>query len=155
MNWEVKAFNQLNTTELYQIMALRQEVFVVEQNCPYLDADGKDFKSYHVMGFYNDELAAYARVIQPGISYTEAAVGRVIVKMDFRNKKLGYELMQKCHEFIEYRWGNKNPKNNQQLISIRISAQSHLENFYRNCGYAPTGKAYLEDGIPHIEMVRE
>lgn len=146
MKWLYKSFDDLNLNELYTLMVLRQEVFVVEQNCPYLDADDKDQNSYHVLGYDNKTLVAYARIVKPGISYSEWAVGRVIVKMSHRNKKLGYDLMQQCHHFLHQLKGSMPP--------IRLSAQSHLEKFYKNCGYTLTGKAYLEDGIPHIEMLR-
>lgn len=145
MNWKIKPFNELTTIELYELMRLRQEVFIIEQDCNYLDADGKDLESYHVLGYDSNELAAYARVVKPGISYKEVAVGRVIVKESHRSNKLGYELMQICHDFISTKL---------KQASIRLSAQSHLESFYRNCGYEPTGKEYLEDNIPHKEMLR-
>lgn len=127
-------------------MVLRQEVFVVEQDCPYLDADGKDLQSFHVLGYDDDVLAAYARVVVPGVSYLEASVGRVIVKMDYRRKKLGDILMLQCHAFVVETYGN---------VPIRLSAQSHLKSFYEGLGYKPTGKEYLEDGIPHMEMLVE
>lgn len=146
MNWLFKEFEQLSLGELYDIMALRQEVFVVEQDCPYLDADGKDQESFHALAYENEILVAYARIVKPGICYKEWAIGRVIVKMTKRKQKLGYELMHKCHEHIYTNHGYQ---------SIRLSAQSHLEKFYRNSGYKPTGKEYLEDGIPHMEMLRQ
>jgi len=143
MIWRIKTFDNLNTIELYELLALRQEVFVVEQNCPYLDADGKDQFSWHVLGFDNNILVAYARIVQAGISYNEIAVGRVIVKETHRSKKLGYKLMEKCHEFIESNLGKQ---------TIKLSAQSHLKHFYENLHYISTGKEYLEDNIPHTEM---
>lgn len=146
MIWHVKTFDNLNTIELYELLALRQEVFVVEQNCPYLDADGKDQFSWHVLGLDNKRLVAYARIVQAGISYNEIAVGRVIVKETHRNKKLGYQLMEKCHEFIESNLGKQ---------TIKLSAQSHLRRFYENLQYVSTGKEYLEDDIPHTEMTFE
>lgn len=144
MNWRCASFNELSLQELYELMALRQEVFVVEQDCPYLDADGKDQDSYHVLGYEGPILAAYARVVKPGISYEEVAVGRVIVKMPYRGKKLGDALMLQSHDFIRKQYG---------AVAIRLSAQSHLKAFYQNLGYEPTGKEYLEDGIPHMEML--
>ena len=161
MKWSIKSFEQLSLQELYEIMALRQEVFVVEQDCPYLDADGKDQDSFHLMAYEGETLAAYARMVKPGISYQEWAIGRVIVKMSYRDKKLGYELMNRCHEFLAQKKWSGNSSNLQESSDhfsncppVRLSAQSHLEKFYQNCGYAPTGKEYLEDGIPHKEMLR-
>ncbi|MFY0671977.1 MAG: GNAT family N-acetyltransferase [Bacteroidia bacterium] len=143
-------------------MVLRQEVFVVEQDCPYLDADGKDQNSYHVLAYDENTLAAYARIVKPGVSYTEWAIGRVIVKSTHRNQKLGYKLMEQCHKFLAKEKWSANSESNLELTDhlsiyippIRLSAQSHLEKFYTNCGYKPTGKEYLEDGIPHKEMLR-
>ena len=127
-------------------MVLRQEVFVVEQDCPYLDADGKDQQSLHVLGHKKDDLVAYARIVDPGISYEERSVGRVICKESHRKERLGSQLMEVCHRHILANYSDR---------ILRISAQSHLEVFYQRLGYQPTGKAYLEDGIPHIEMLAE
>lgn len=144
MKWISKAFDELSLQELYELLALRQEVFVVEQDCPYLDADGKDADSFHVLGYEGDTLAAYARVVFPGVSYAEVAVGRVIVKMPYRGKKLGEALMLQCHDLVRLKYGT---------VDIRLSAQSHLKSFYEGLNYQPTGKEYLEDGIPHMEML--
>jgi len=144
ITWKACAFSDLNTTELYELMVLRQEVFVVEQDCPYLDADGKDLKSFHIMGYDKGVLAAYARVVVPGTSYDEVSVGRVIVKMPYRGQKLGDALMLQCHDLVVKKYGK---------VPIRLSAQSHLKSFYEGLGYSPTGKEYLEDGIPHMEML--
>ncbi|MBI1185020.1 GNAT family N-acetyltransferase [bacterium] len=144
MTWQVVPFSALSTAQLYDIMALRQEIFVVEQNCPYLDADGKDHESFHAMAYEGPVLVAYARIVKPGISYSETSIGRVVVKEMQRGQQLGYELMRRCHHFVVQHLG-------QQVI--RISAQTYLLRFYNKLGYQSTGKEYLEDGIPHTEML--
>lgn len=146
ITWLCKHFNELSLQELYQLMVLRQEVFVVEQTCDYLDADGKDLQSHHVMGFLEHELVACSRIVSPGISYQEVSIGRVATAMDFRRKGHGFTLMQKTHKFIETLYGK---------APIRISAQCYLSRFYTELGYSPTGNEYLEDGIPHMEMLRQ
>lgn len=143
--WKIKAFDELSLRELYDALALRQEVFVIEQDCPYLDADGKDFKSHHVMGSQHGKLAAYARIVAPGISYAEVSIGRIITSIDTRKTGLGKALMKECHDFINTHYGHS---------GIRISAQCYLERFYTELGYQATGKEYLEDDIPHMEMLR-
>lgn len=146
MKWIIKSFEELSTKELYQILQLRSEVFVVEQDCPYQDVDGKDENSFHVSGYHEDALVAYARIVKPGVSYSEMAIGRVVVKETHRGQQLGYKLMEQCHLYIK-----------DELVpqSIRLSAQSHLRKFYEQMGYQSTGKEYLEDGIPHTEMLRQ
>lgn len=146
MKWTVKTFEELTTKELYEILQLRAEVFVVEQDCPYQDVDNKDMESYHVMGYENNHLAAYTRIVKPGISYDEIAIGRVVVSPKNRGQRLGVAVMEKSIEYIETQL---------QKQSIRLSAQSHLQKFYSDLGFEFTGKEYLEDGIPHVEMLRE
>ena len=145
MIWQVKEMSQLSVLEMYNILRLRAEVFVVEQNCVYQDLDGKDDNSLHVYCTDNNETVAYARIVLAGVSYKEVSIGRVVVAEEYRSQKLGFELMEVTVEFIEKDLG-KQP--------IRISAQSHLEKFYGSLKFNPTGKSYLEDGIPHIEMLR-
>ncbi|NGM66922.1 GNAT family N-acetyltransferase [Sphingobacterium sp. SGR-19] len=141
----IKAFTELNTTELYQILKLRSEVFVVEQRCAYQDIDDKDQDSYHLMCFVNDRLAGYTRLLPPGISYVEPSIGRVVIHPDFRGLSLGKQLMENsiaaCTELFE-------------SSAIRIGAQTYLKKFYTALGFIETGAPYDEDGIPHIEMVR-
>ena len=146
MNWKIKWFEELGVQEMYEILQLRTEVFVVEQNCVYQDLDGKDNKSLHVSGYLNEVLVAYVRIVKAGVSYSEIAIGRVVVSPAHRHKSLGHEVMTKAIEIVESQLG---------VQPIRISAQSHLEKFYGKLGFVSTGKAYLEDGIPHIEMLRE
>ncbi len=144
LTWEIKSFDELSREQLYDILRLRAEVFVVEQDCPYVDPDGKDPESFHLCGYENGELIAYARIVKPGISYKEWAVGRVVVRKDMRHRKLGSVLMERAISFITGEKGGS---------AIRISAQSHLNRFYGDLGFVYTGKSYLEDGIPHIEML--
>ncbi|MFK7756210.1 MAG: GNAT family N-acetyltransferase [Flavobacteriales bacterium] len=141
----IKEFSELNTTELYELIKLRIDVFVVEQDCPYSDLDGKDYGATHLWYASDDGvIMAYARILKPGVSYDEAAIGRVIVAEDFRLYKLGSKLMKDAIDHIST---DKNQ-------AIRLSAQKHLEQFYENLSFKSTGKEYLEDGIPHVEMLR-
>tara|TARA_R110002050_G_scaffold204327_1_gene339625 strand:- start:115028 stop:115468 length:441 start_codon:yes stop_codon:yes gene_type:complete len=146
MQWVTKTFDEIPGKTMYQILQLRAEVFVVEQDCVYQDVDDKDFVSYHVLGYDSGILAAYARVVNHGISYPEISIGRVVVSPKYRGIRLGEDLMNQAIVFIEEKLG-KQP--------IRISAQSHLQKFYSDLGFEFTGKKYLEDGIPHIEMLRK
>src|SRR4051812_5819020 len=114
MRFKIKKFKELSLTELYALMKLRQEIFVVEQNCPYVDADGKDLESVHVMGYENKKLVAYARVVPPGVSYTSPSIGRVVVDQKVRGKKYGYLLMDKCIKDVLKRY---------RADTITISAQ--------------------------------
>ncbi len=141
----IKAFTELNTTELYQILKLRSEVFVVEQHCAYQDIDDKDQNSYHLMCFVNDHLAGYTRLLPPGVSYDEASIGRVVIGPDFRRLTLGKQLMENSIASCEELFGSS---------TIRIGAQTYLKKFYNALGFIETGEPYDEDGIPHIEMVK-
>lgn len=144
MNWVLKKFDELATAELYAIMQLRNEVFVVEQNCVYQDADNKDQVSFHLCGWSGDKLVAYTRIIPPGISYDEASIGRVVSSPTCRGMGAGRELMTESirHTFELF-----------NCSGIRIGAQVYLEKFYRSLGFVPCSNQYLEDGIPHIEMI--
>ena len=145
LRWEWKAFNELSAEEMYTVLCVRQEVFVLEQECLYLDADGKDRKSFHLMGFDGNELMAYARIVEPGISYKEVSIGRILSSKNARGTGAGVELMNQALTRIELMYGK---------VPVRISAQSYLEKFYKKFGFEPTGKEYLEDEIPHMEMLR-
>lgn len=140
----VKSFATLTPSELYAILRLRSEVFVVEQNCVFLDADNKDIYCHHLMLFDNKQLIAYARLVPPGISYREMSVGRVVTAKDARNKGAGKELMQLAVENCRKIFGDG---------PIRIGAQYYLEKFYTDIGFTATGDVYDEDGIEHIEMI--
>ncbi len=139
-----KAFNELNTTELYQLLQLRSMVFVVEQNCPYLDMDDKDYKSFHVLGYDNGKLVACTRLVPAGVSYDlEPSIGRVVTHPDVR--KFGYGKL-----LMEYSIKETKERFNSNVIVI--GAQLYLDRFYQNLGFVPEGETYLEDDIPHIQM---
>ena len=143
--WKIKPFSKLSTEELYQILKIRQEVFIVEQTCYYLDADGYDQQAVHIWAEKEGEILAYSRVFEPGIKYKEASIGRVLTNPNYRKNKLGKILIRFSINTIEARFRTQ---------SIRISAQDYLLRFYSEFGFQDTGKKYLEDDIPHTEMVR-
>jgi len=146
LNWVYKTFEELTTNELYTILELRSEVFIVEQNCVYQDVDGKDKKSFHLMAWNGDELVAYTRIVPPGISFSEASIGRVITSPRYRGLGIGITLLEKSiHHTLESYQTNK----------IRIGAQLYLKKFYEGFGFIAQGEEFLEDGIPHIEMLLE
>mgnify|MGYP001174873228 CR=1 FL=1 len=138
-----KTFEQLSTQQLYQILQLRAEVFVVEQNCPYQDLDELDFDSIHVCGYLDRELVAYSRLIKPGSKYSGASIGRVIIKKVMRNSGTGKTLMHKSISECRKQWKEE---------SIFISAQERLTKFYQDVGFVINSQPYIEDGIPHVEM---
>lgn len=140
-----KTFSELTTKELYQILQLRSEVFVVEQNCVYQDIDGKDEKAIHIIGVIQNKIVAYTRCFKPGEYFKEASIGRVVVKKTERKLKRGNQIMIHSIKAIETLYQTK---------TIIISAQSHLKFFYNNFGFYSVGNEYLEDGIPHIEMIK-
>ena len=143
-SWICKKFNELTLLELYAILQLRNEVFVVEQNCPYNDCDNKDLKAWHLMGMENKKLLAYSRLIPPGISYRESSIGRVVNSPSARGKGLGKELMIESIQRIKLLFHTE---------SIRIGAQLYLLDFYNGLGFIRASEIYLEDNIPHIEML--
>ena len=145
LRWVCKSFYELTAEQIYTILCVRQEVFVLEQECLYLDADGKDRRSFHLMGFNGNELVAYARIVEPGVSYPEVSMGRILTVARARGTGAGIELMHVGINEIENRFGK---------VPIRISAQTYLLEFYQKFGFASTGKEYLEDEIPHTEMLR-
>ena len=137
-------YNELTTNQLYNILKLRAEVFVVEQNCAYQDLDNKDNKALHLIGEINNEIVAYTRIFKKGDYFTNSSIGRVLVKKEFRKKELGKAIMEKSIEII---------KKNTKEEKIEISAQKYLTKFYKDLGFKKTGKEYLEDNIPHIKMI--
>lgn len=147
--WEWKPFSELTLEELYAVLALRSEVFVVEQRSIYLDADGRDGQCHHLLGTSEAGgaplLAAYLRVLPPGLKFEDASLGRVVVSPRARGQGLGRELTARGIAFIEARYPGRR---------IRISAQHYLLRFYEGFGFRAQGDVYDEDGIPHIEMVR-
>lgn len=144
--WRIKYFEELSTKELYEILKTRQEVFVVEQTCYYLDADGSDEKAVHIWGEAEGKIVAYCRIFQPNIKYKQASIGRVLTSPEFRGQNLGKVLMQIALQSIEIRFKTK---------AVKISAQDYLLKFYSDLGFIDTGKKYLEDDIPHTEMIKE
>jgi ElaA protein len=144
ITFTTKSFNELSTIELYQLLQLRAEVFVVEQNCPYLDLDDKDQKSYHVLGYDNGKLVACTRLVPIGVSYeVEPSIGRVVTHPSVRS--LGYGKL-----LMEYSIAETKKRFNSSVIVI--GAQCYLDQFYQNLGFVPEGKMYLEDNIPHMTM---
>jgi len=146
MNWVFKKFEQLTPHELYAILQLRNEIFVVEQNCVFQDADNKDQLSHHLMGWEGDLLVAYSRVIPPGVAYDSfPSIGRVVTSMKVRRTGAGKLLMQQSIEELQKLFG---------MVPIKLGAQLYLKKFYESLGFSQSSDIYLEDGIPHIEMIR-
>lgn len=143
MEFHVKSFSELTTSELYQILQLRSEVFVVEQDCVYQDIDFKDQKALHVLGYKNNTIIAYTRIFKPGDYFENASVGRVVVKQLERKYGYGHELMKVSIKAIKDAFHQE---------KITISAQLYLKKFYETHGFIQVGETYLEDGIPHIRM---
>lgn len=141
----IKSFKDLSIDELHDLLQLRSEVFVVEQNCAYQDLDGKDRKAQHVLGYKDSVLVAYTRLFKPGDYFEEASIGRVVVKQSFRNHAFGYDIMNASIAYLE----------NNEVSTIKISAQTYLKRFYNNLGFFEVGEGYLEDGIPHIGMIKD
>lgn len=141
-----KNFNELSLKELYSILQLRSEVFVVEQDCVYQDIDGKDDFALHILGMKGDKLVAYTRCFKPGDYFEAAAIGRVIVKEGYRKLSYGHEILRASIREIEERYNT---------TTIKLSAQQYLTAFYESHGFIQTGEGYLEDGIPHIAMIKE
>ncbi len=148
LNFKCLKFDQLSVHQLYRILQLRQEVFVIEQDCIYVDVDNIDQKSYHVIGTDNNNvIQAYTRLISPDDYFDKySCIGRVLTSKSIREKKQGYALMQFSIKKNMELW---------QDFPIKISAQLYLHRFYRTLGFKKNGEEYLEDNIPHIEMIRE
>jgi ElaA protein len=145
MNWIIKPFESLNTKELYQILQVRNEVFIVEQDCPYQDLDNKDFASLHLWKEdATGAIAAYCRLLPAGISYKEPSIGRVLTSATNRGLGLARAMMEDAIAYIQKEW---------RTHHIRISAQLYLKAFYESLGFQQVGETYLEDAIPHIEML--
>ena len=143
---KVKKFKDLTTQELYDILQLRSEVFVVEQDCVYQDIDSKDQKALHIIGYKNDRVVAYTRIFKPGDYFDLASIGRVVVSQKERDNKYGYDIMKASIKAIKDIFNES---------TIKISAQYYLKQFYSNLEFKQVGVEYLEDGIPHIAMVKE
>ncbi len=146
MKWSCKAFKELSLDEFHDIIQLREIVFVVEQDCPYLDVDGKDKDALHVFGKYEGNIVATTRILKPGISYDEVAIGRVVTSPTVRGMGMGKQLMEESMKFVQLHFGK---------VPVRISAQTYLLKYYKSFGFIETGQEYLEDNIPHFEMLYE
>lgn len=146
MQVSIKTFDELTIHELYQILRLRSEVFVVEQDCVYQDVDNKDQKALHIMGMKDGQVVAYTRVFKPGDYFDNVSIGRVVVSQEQRQYGLGKQIMLASLAAIDQRFPNK---------PIEISAQSYLLKFYTDLGFRVIGEEYLEDGIPHRRMLKE
>ena len=144
MKFKVKKFKELTVTELYDLLQLRQQIFVVEQSCIYLDADGIDKKCLHLLGFVNKKIVAYARIIPEGISYKTPSIGRVVIDEKHRGNKYAYILMEKAIEITTEKFKPK---------KITISAQVYLKEFYQNLGFKTVGDVYLDCELPHLKMI--
>ena len=150
MRTEVKHYSDLTKDEFHDLIALRIEVFVIEQNCPYQELDGKDKDAYHLILWNThpisgvDEIVGTIRILKPGAYYDEMAIGRVVSSPRFRGQGLGHIMMSACMKFINDELGPQD---------VRLSAQTHLKHFYERYNFVHTGKDYLEDGIPHSEML--
>jgi ElaA protein len=143
--YSIKSFDELDKLELYRILQLRSEVFVLEQDCKFQDIDNKDLNSYHLMCFVDDVLASYARILPAGLSYSEISIGRVVTSPSFRGLGMGKEIMEKSISACENLFKDS---------TIRIGAQLYLSKFYNTLGFKEKGEPYDEDGILHVEMTR-
>lgn len=141
--WKLYSFNDLNTSLLYEILKIRQEIFIVEQFCPYNDIDNKDEKAKHLCGFIDDNLVAYSRIFETGIYYDNyAAIGRIVINKNFRGKQIGAKLMKESIAQLPN-------------VEIKIEAQCYLEQFYTKYGFVKKGKSFAWDGILHYAMIRK
>jgi ElaA protein len=146
IHWVLKKFDELTPHQLYRILQLRNAVFVVEQACVFQDADDLDQSSYHLMGFDSEALVAYTRLLPPGLHYEQASIGRVVTAPTVRRYGVGKKLMQQSIDKVYNLFGKG---------VIKIGAQLYLKRFYESFGFVQTGEPYLEDGIPHIYMLRQ
>lgn len=144
MNWHLKTFEELSNLELYHILRARTDIFVVEQNCPYPEVDGKDPACLHLYLEDRGSIAAYLRILPPGLSYPEASIGRFIVAPAYRGSGLGRELLERGLACI---------RETLNVSTVKIQAQSYLQKFYGSFGFVPVSEEYLDDGIPHIDML--
>ena len=146
LDFKVKTYESLTRDELYELLRLRAEVFVVEQDCVYQDVDNKDQEALHVLGYTDGVLVAYTRIFAPGKYFDQASIGRVLVHESYRKYKYGYDVMNVSIAAIQSHYDE---------TTIKISAQTYLKKFYNNLGFEEIGERYLEDGIPHVGMIRE
>ncbi|MEJ7913706.1 MAG: GNAT family N-acetyltransferase [Chitinophagaceae bacterium] len=145
LQWDFKSFDALSPLQMYALLQLRSAVFVVEQNCVFLDADDKDQESFHLLGSKGQQLVAYTRIVPPGVIYQEASIGRVITSLTVRREGAGRALMQESIQKVYQLYG---------AVPIKIGAQLYLKKFYETFGFVKEGEGYLEDGIEHIHMFK-
>ena len=145
IQWKIKSFDDLTVHELYDLLRLRSEIFVVEQNCVYLDLDGKDKVALHLFGEFEGKIVAHARLFKAGITFEKSSIGRVNVDVNYRDRKWGHDLMREAIAGIKYHFGES---------QITIGAQLYLKKFYESHGFIQASEMYLEDDIPHIEMIK-
>ncbi|WP_040225256.1 GNAT family N-acetyltransferase [Bhargavaea cecembensis] len=143
MEWKVKKFDELTLDELYEVLKLRTDVFVVEQSCAYGEVDGHDQGSLHLIVTDGGEIVAYTRIAGPGERYEEPSIGRVVVRPAYRGNGLARKLVERAKELITEHWGD---------VPVRLQAQHHLEPFYRSCGFRSISEPYDDEGVPHIDM---
>ena len=146
MEWRYKQFVQLTPYEVYELLQLRAEVFVVEQNCVFLEPDGIDNRCLHLLGYNNNKLLAYTRIVPPGLAYNQASIGRVVTSPSVRNTGAGKKLMQRSIDRLYSSFGK---------VTIKIAAQFYLKKFYESFGFYQVSEVYLDDGIEHIHMLKE
>lgn len=146
MEWRYKQFVQLTPYEVYELLQLRAEVFVVEQNCVFLEPDGIDNRCLHLLGYNNNKLFAYTRIVPPGLAYNQASIGRVVTSPSVRNTGAGKKLMQRSIDMLYSSFGK---------VTIKIAAQFYLKKFYESFGFYQVSEVYLDDGIEHIHMLKE
>lgn len=147
MRLQIKSFGELTNSELYDILKLRCEIFIVEQKCPYPDVDGNDGNAFHMLAYTDDgRFAGTLRILKPGVTYDRAAIGRVAVAEDFRGQGAAREMMKTAMYYMIKRLGYR---------TIKIGAQNYLKDFYESLGFRPISEVYLEDDIPHIDMIYE
>ncbi len=144
IRWKLSPFDSLNVPELYALLQLRGEVFVVEQNCAFQDLDGSDALAMHLQGHISGELVAYARCFGPGVKFAEASIGRIVTRGSCRGAGIGRVLVERAMASIGELWGRQ---------VIRIGAQARLARFYQGHGFSDAGVPYIEDGIDHLEML--
>lgn len=142
----IKKFEAFSLQELYEVLQLRSEVFVVEQDCVYQDIDGKDEEALHVLGVKNGKIVAYTRCFRPGVYFKEAAIGRMLVRKNERKYGYAHQVLKASIETIADEYNSK---------IIKLSAQQYLTDFYESHGFQIVGEGYLEDGIPHVAMKKE
>jgi ElaA protein len=143
--WRYLAFDELTGAELYAVLQLRSAVFVVEQACIFQDIDGADTHAMHLLGMLQGRLVAYARCFAAGLMRPQISIGRILIHESVRGCGIGHALVEEALDRISWQWGPQ---------AIEISAQAHLEDFYQQHGFVKAGPLYLEDGIPHLDMLR-